>query len=1031
MEPVHSHPQKENDAGHQTALWTALYDYEAAGEDELTLHRGEQVEVLSKDAKISGDEGWWTGKISDKVGIFPSNFVAQIDTANVKSVGNDGRPFEIKFSDLELEEIIGVGGFGKVYRGFWRCQEVAVKAARQDPDEDISVTAENVRREAKLFWLLKHPNIVTLKGVCLDEPNFCLVMEYARGGSLNRVLNGRKIPPDVLVDWAIQIARGMNYLHCEAPATLIHRDLKSSNVLLNEPVGHGDLYNKTLKITDFGLAREVYKTTRMSAAGTYAWMAPEVIKSSTFSKSSDVWSYGVLLWELLTGEIPYRGIDSLAVAYGVAVNKLTLPIPTTCPVPFSHLMKGCWNPDPHNRPPFINILKDLEEISRSSFMSTPQESFHSWQKKWKCEIEEMFHDLRCKEKELRCREEELRKALLQQKIQEELLRKREQALHERAIDLLERELNILILQQQQGRPTPNKRKGKFKKSRLKLSKYGGQQISMPSDFRHNITVQQTPAIHPESKGIQYISSPDSPPSSPNLLHLRVYALPSDGLKGKTWGPSSVHQKERSHSQQRLLLDYSKRRSKSAPNLEKSQIQIAMGIANVGAFVESGDGCYSNSSVSAVHHGGKIENESPRRQSLPKRVVDSLLGNIGVLLGSVASGFDIRLPKHSILHPRLSLSPSEESAEVLRSFKETGAYGTAGIDYEYMSASGSSYNTYHGQNSRSRPRLNLEILQPGKRNDISDRSYIAGFKCSSDGSNSSRKLSSASLESDVLYNSFTPQQSSERVLANFRKPELFSSHSTHHLTEFNSVTDSSHSSSAAQSGESFLFEKCHKEKACASWIPSPEIYAYDNPGSSPSADSFSNTDIHKVSDIHNHYRTPSNVSVNSNTSSNVNLSFRIEDKEKNDKAYVENPTTPVVFSRLQSENSPKASSETPPERPTTLDVKVTHHLSLPKKQTLGLAVRKCQGFFVNSSNALKSAPNDIFDSDEESHRISQVGLSADGYVNKAAGTDEETTLLDLPVEGQSQDGTIPLSVIMKQSLKHNPLHPLHWEKDFFT
>lgn len=111
-------------------------------------------------------------------------------------------------------------------------------------------------------------------------------------------------------------------------------------VLLYEEIEHDDLQYKTLKITDFGLAREVYKTTRMSQAGTYAWMAPEVIKNSTFSKKSDVWSYGVLLWELLTGEIPYKGIDTLAVAYGVAVNKLTLPIPSTCPEPWRELMKS-------------------------------------------------------------------------------------------------------------------------------------------------------------------------------------------------------------------------------------------------------------------------------------------------------------------------------------------------------------------------------------------------------------------------------------------------------------------------------------------------------------------------------------------------------------------------------------------------------------------------------------------------------------------------------------------------------------------
>lgn len=211
-------------------LWTALYDYDAQGEDELSLRRGEIVEVLSDDSKISGDEGWWTGKIGDKVGIFPANYVTKDNIIDhVSNVICEFQPIEIDFNDLNLQEVIGVGGFGKVYRSYWKNKEVAVKAARQDQDEDISVTLQNVRKEAKLFLLLQHENIVSLVGVCLKQPNLCLIMEYARGGSLNRVLAGRKVRPDVLVDWAIQIARGMDYLHNKAPISLIHRDLKSSN----------------------------------------------------------------------------------------------------------------------------------------------------------------------------------------------------------------------------------------------------------------------------------------------------------------------------------------------------------------------------------------------------------------------------------------------------------------------------------------------------------------------------------------------------------------------------------------------------------------------------------------------------------------------------------------------------------------------------------------------------------------------------------------------------------------------------------
>ncbi|XP_016326615.1 mitogen-activated protein kinase kinase kinase MLK4-like [Sinocyclocheilus anshuiensis] len=383
------------------SLWTAVFDYEASGEDELSLRRGDVVEVLSKDAAISGDEGWWTGKINHRVGIFPSNYVTY-QPVIYRAVGDresdPSAPVRIPFSELVLQEIIGVGGFGKVYRGTWKDQEVAVKAARQDPDEDIKATADSVKQEAKLFSMLQHPNIIKLEGVCLEEPNLCLVMEYARGGTLNRALTGRRIPPHILVNWAVQIARGMQYLHEEAVVPIIHRDLKSSNILLLEKIENDDIGRKTLKITDFGLAREWHKTTKMSAAGTYSWMAPEVIKSSLFSKGSDVWSYGVLLWELLTGEVPYRGIDGLAVAYGVAVNKLTLPIPSTCPEPFAKLMEECWEQDPHIRPSFASILEQLTAIEEAVMATMPQDSFHSMQEDWRVEIQEMFDELRTKEK---------------------------------------------------------------------------------------------------------------------------------------------------------------------------------------------------------------------------------------------------------------------------------------------------------------------------------------------------------------------------------------------------------------------------------------------------------------------------------------------------------------------------------------------------------------------------------------------------------------------------------------------------------
>ncbi|KAI8431922.1 hypothetical protein MSG28_004467, partial [Choristoneura fumiferana] len=213
MPPAGRAAMAADDARPSLALFTAVFEYTAQGGDELTLRRGEIVEVLSKDPNISGDEGWWTGKIGDRIGIFPAAYVTEEDPLAVTSVIGDVDPPRVSFSELKLEEVIGVGGFGKVYRGFWNDEVVAVKAARQDANEDIEVIKESVLQEAKLFWMLQHENIVSLQGVCLEEPNLCLVMEYARGGSLNRVLSGRKIRPGILVDWAIQVARGMAYLH--------------------------------------------------------------------------------------------------------------------------------------------------------------------------------------------------------------------------------------------------------------------------------------------------------------------------------------------------------------------------------------------------------------------------------------------------------------------------------------------------------------------------------------------------------------------------------------------------------------------------------------------------------------------------------------------------------------------------------------------------------------------------------------------------------------------------------------------------
>lgn len=207
--------------------WTAILNYQSSKTNELTLRKGEPVQVLQKN-----EGGWWFGQANDRTGIFPSIYVAH------KSTMNGGpfsiRPLEIDKTELKECEVIGIGGFGRVYRGIWRREEVALKKVIRELRETAESARERVRREAKLLSLLRHPNIILLKGVCLQEPNMCLVMEYARGGSLFKVLRGQKLTLDVIVHWAIQIAKGMLYLHEEVEQSfrikhIIHRDLKSHN----------------------------------------------------------------------------------------------------------------------------------------------------------------------------------------------------------------------------------------------------------------------------------------------------------------------------------------------------------------------------------------------------------------------------------------------------------------------------------------------------------------------------------------------------------------------------------------------------------------------------------------------------------------------------------------------------------------------------------------------------------------------------------------------------------------------------------
>ena len=153
--------------------------------------------------------------------------------------------------------------------------------------------------------------------------------------------------------------------------------------------------NDVVKISDFGTSRQWSEhSTLMSFAGTVAWMAPEVIRNEPCNEKVDIWSFGVCVWELLTGELPYKNVDSSAIIWGVGSNSLQLPLPSSCPDGFKLLIKQCWSSKPRNRPSFRHILMHLD-IAAVEILSFKPEDYFRTQQCWKAEVWEYNEKMRC------------------------------------------------------------------------------------------------------------------------------------------------------------------------------------------------------------------------------------------------------------------------------------------------------------------------------------------------------------------------------------------------------------------------------------------------------------------------------------------------------------------------------------------------------------------------------------------------------------------------------------------------------------
>lgn len=231
---------------------------------------------------------------------------------------------------------------------------------------DLTDKAKNeFFKELSIMHSIRYLHIINLYGACTETGKYALVMEYMSLGSLYKVLH----EDELALEWAeklsiaSQTAKGINYLH-QLQQPILHRDIKSLNFLL-ERIHQG--YH--VKLCDFGLARVRTETSRQTSSNltlsyTLQWTAPEILRLKNYTDRSDIYSLGIVYWELAARKIPYDGFQDSVIRLSILDGE-RLQIPETTPPTFCKLIEQCWAQDPNDRPKSSDLIKMIEECVQS------------------------------------------------------------------------------------------------------------------------------------------------------------------------------------------------------------------------------------------------------------------------------------------------------------------------------------------------------------------------------------------------------------------------------------------------------------------------------------------------------------------------------------------------------------------------------------------------------------------------------------------------------------------------------------------